>query len=792
MSFSLKDTRLPVKLAVSSLVFTLPIAVLTYFTIKGLEKDITFAQQEIRGNACLRPMVRLLEHLPAGQAGHAQASKAFADLAEVHAKYAEALQFTHDDLAKRGREKFHPGSVAAEWRKAGDNPSPEVLDALVAGVRGMIAHVGDTSNLILDPDLDSYYMMDVVLLALPQTQDRMAKAIRDALPLAGGNDLSLAERSMLSVYSAMLSESDLERIKAGIDTAFKEDANFYGVSPSLKANVQPKAEAYFKAAGNLIKTFDRMARGGKLKKEELAKAGEDALRASFQLWDAASAELDVLLGERIEHYRSRMYWSLGLSLAAVAAAFLGVFLIARGIITQLGLIKEYAQKVAAGDLEATPCKDCRAELGELSGHIQAMVTELRKRLGFTLGLQKAFKVPLLVADANALVTFTNQELLDFIEVEGSPGDWTGLTVAELVRNDATKDTVMGNCLKNNQCVYKAEIAFTTRKGNIRHALVDSELLTDLDGKVIGVVGVLSDITDIKRHESELERRNSALALAAGTSQEIAESLGQSMRRLAECIALAAEGATHQNERASGAVEAMHAMNSSAHRVADLAGEAAQSAGSARGTAEEGEKMVRTAVVSISSAQAQVLELQEKMRELGAQADNVGKVLQVIGDIADQTNLLALNAAIEAARAGEAGRGFAVVADEVRKLAEKTMQATHEVGSTLDAIRGGAAQTLSATETAAREIVESTRLAESSGEYLGRIVSIVQGASDQVKAIAQAAGDQARASSRVSEAVAEIESISSRTAQGMKEASRALGEVDRQAVSLEELIKGMKD
>ncbi|MBI4805756.1 MAG: PAS domain S-box protein [Desulfovibrio sp.] len=791
MSFSIRSLSIPGKLTASSLAFALPIALLTYYTVHGLEKDIAFAQMEIKGNAYLRPLVKLLEHAPRGAESKNEMDQAFTALGKAQSEFGAELQFTNSELAKRGREKLHPTKVETAWRQTKDKPTPESVDAVMADVRGMIAHAGDTSNLILDPDLDSYYMMDVVLLALPQTQERLAKALRDALPLTGGNDLTTAERSTLLVYAAMLRESDLERIVASINTALKEDENFYGRSESLQANIPAKLEAYSKANEAFISALNRMAKGGKLTDKELAKLGAEALSASFSLWEASSRELDVLLAKRIAHYTSNKLWALGLSLAAVAVAGLSVILVARGIVRQLAGIRSYSRQVAKGDLSAAPCTECEAELGELSNDIQAMVKELRSRLGYTLGLQKAFKVPLLVADSEARVTFTNRELLDFIEVTGEPEAWVGLTVAELVRNDATKETVMSNCLKKNQCVYKAEIAFTTRKGNIRHALVDSDLLHDLDGNTIGVVGVLSDITDIKRHESELEQRNNSLAQAVATSQEIAEGLGQAMRRLAECIAEAAEGATLQNQRASQTVEAMAAMNASAQQVSDLAGEASHGADSAKSTALEGENMVRTAVKSISEVQSQVLELQEKMRELGAQAENVGKILQVIGDIADQTNLLALNAAIEAARAGEAGRGFAVVADEVRKLAEKTMQATHEVGSTLDSIRTGAAQTLSATEQAAREIVDSTRLAQSSGDYLGQIVSIVQGSSEQTKAIAQAAGEQARASSQANQAMAEIENISSRTAHGMEEASKALEDVNHQATSLEELIRGMR-
>jgi len=792
MSFSLVNMRISWKLALSSLMFALPIALLTFFTVRGLDKDIDFAGAEIKGNAVLRPMVRLLEHLPAGAGQTAQVDQAFADLARAQALHGADLLFTPAELARRGREKLDPARVDAAWRGARANPTREALDALTADVRGMIAHAGDTSNLILDPDLDSYYVMDAVLLALPQTQDRMAKALRLALELAAsGKELGLGERKQLAVQAAMLREADLERIEASLGTALKEDGNFYGRSATLQSAVPPRLQAYSAAAGAFAKALEALSEGQAVKPEELRSLGGKALASSFQLWDVCSRELDVLLALRIADHQTRKLWALGLSLAALAVAGLLVFFITRGIVRQLGGIRAYARKVATGDLDAKPEVICSGELCQLQDDLTVMVKELRGKLGYTLGLQRAFKVPLLVADTEARVTFTNRELLDFIEVEGLPEDWLGLTVAQLVRNDATKETVMSNCLKNNVCVYKAEIQFITRKNNIRHALVDSDLLHDLDGNIIGVVGVLSDITDIKRHESELERRNDALALAVESSQDIAEGLNQAMRRLAERIAQAAEGADHQNKRASETVAAVTAMTHSAHQVADLAGEAARSAETAQGAAREGAGLVQTAVNAIAAAQGQVLDLQEKMRELGVQADNVGRVLQVIGDIADQTNLLALNAAIEAARAGEAGRGFAVVADEVRKLAEKTMQATHEVASTLDAIRGGAAQTLQATERAAREIVESTRLAESSGEYLDRIVSIVQGSSEQAKAIALAAGDQAGASAQASKAVAEIEGISSSTAQGMEEASSALEEVNRQAASLEELIRGMR-
>jgi len=180
-----------------------------------------------------------------------------------------------------------------------------------------------------------------------------------------------------------------------------------------------------------------------------------------------------------------------------------------------------------------------------------------------------------------------------------------------------------------------------------------------------------------------------------------------------------------------------------------------------------------------------------MTTLGAQAQGIGHIMNVISDIADQTNLLALNAAIEAARAGEAGRGFAVVADEVRKLAEKTMTATKEVGDAIKQIQQGTQKNIGNVDRTVKTIEEATRLAKTSGDALGEIVDFVDRSTDQVRSIATASEQQSSASEEINRSVEEVNRIAAETSDALRQSAQAVGELAQQAQELSTMIEDMQ-
>jgi len=298
------------------------------------------------------------------------------------------------------------------------------------------------------------------------------------------------------------------------------------------------------------------------------------------------------------------------------------------------------------------------------------------------------------------------------------------------------------------------------------------------------------MTEARAQEAKAQELLSTMKRIANEAQIIAEQVTSAADELSSQADQVSSGADVQRDRTTQTATAMEEMNATVLEVARNSASSADSATKAREQAQEGATVVTQAIKAIEQVNTLTATLKQSMDQLGEQATGIGHIMNVIEDIADQTNLLALNAAIEAARAGEAGRGFAVVADEVRKLAEKTMTATKEVASAIQAIQTGAAANIKSVDTAASAVHQATDLADRSGKALDQIVNFADATSGQVQSIATAAEEQSAASEEINRAIEDINHIANETAEGMNQAAIAISELARLSGELRKLIDDM--
>jgi methyl-accepting chemotaxis protein len=382
-------------------------------------------------------------------------------------------------------------------------------------------------------------------------------------------------------------------------------------------------------------------------------------------------------------------------------------------------------------------------------------------------------LPLLDVDSNVAASLVLQR--DFTDV-----------VASVQRVTWIKNLVAGGVILLALVIIYRQISTALRPLGKAAEAMDAIASGDLSHEVS--CRVRNEITELLDGMQAMQRH---LRDIIGSIHGATDELNQVSQEAREVTERSTAGAMQQKEDTDSVATAMTEMASTVRSVADNAHEAAKAARDADAQAQQGQDVVRQTIEGIRSLAEEVRSAAEAIGRVQTESDAIGQILDVIRGIAEQTNLLALNAAIEAARAGEQGRGFAVVADEVRTLAGRTQASTTEIQSMIERLQQGTHEAVGVMENGRQRAEDSEIQVQAAGEALDAITSAVSHISQMNAQIASAAEEQGRVAEEINRNVISISEVAEQTVVGAGQSSAANERVNSLAGELKELVGRFK-
>jgi len=343
------------------------------------------------------------------------------------------------------------------------------------------------------------------------------------------------------------------------------------------------------------------------------------------------------------------------------------------------------------------------------------------------------------------------------------------------------------------------INFTATRRN----LIESEQIKDKNQQAI--LQLLDDISDLADGDLTAEATVTedftgtiadSINFAIGELRSLVENVASSSEKLtgsadatrATSLQLA-ESAEHQAQEIAGVSAAINEMAITIDQVSSNSAESAAVAERSVSIAKNGSQVVRNTIEGMDTIREQIQDTSKRIKRLGESSQEIGDIVSLINEIAEQTNILALNAAIQAAMAGEAGRGFAVVADEVQRLAERSATATKQIAGLVKTIQSDTNEAVSSMEQTTAEVVKGAELAHSAGIALEEIETVSTNLAELIQDISEAAKHQATTSGHISNTMNVIQEITSQTLSGTNDTATSIGELAEMAVEMKRSVSG---
>ncbi len=642
--------RLPIayKLFLSSIAFALPFTVLLYYVIAGFNEDIRFSESEIAGARLIRPLETVVLELmtyervmlettstPGSNTKLQEASEGVDRALAQVSREIEKLPSDLPDLRDSTAQLVSRFQTVWNERKAADAKKKIISASLLPDALSLIKKTGDNAKLILDPDLDSYYVMEVAILRLPRLQQTVAEVTLACRVAQSYGGLHPEDQILLAIYADIL-EREREALRENLSISTANTRN-----PSLKRVLAPLLERYDTALVSTVRMIRKLSESeGALFAPDVDPTLIGVAEAGSGLWQASADQLLTMLQKRADNVKTSRLFAIASCGAALFVAAALVLLISRGITGPLNKAIRIATRIADGQLN-----------------------EARKSLD------------------------TDPE--------------------SALAKKGSKDEIW------------------------RLHLAMERMLRNLDS-LLGQVGRSSDqvSTSAARITESVHQLEATVAQqAASTSQVSATS-----REISNSV--------------SGLAQTVCGVSEVASRAAALA--------------EEGVKSLADINSTMNTLLEATTEVSAKLEILQTRTASINQVITAITRVANQTNLLSLNAAIEAEKAGEYGAGFAVVAREVRRLADQTAVAALEIEDVILEMQGAVKEGVAGVEVYTKQASLSSEKITRISTDLGRIIQYTQQLSPQFQTVNQGMQSQSDSASQISEAMSQLNAAARQT------------------------------
>lgn len=474
------------------------------------------------------------------------------------------------------------------------------------------------------------------------------------------------------------------------------------------------------------------------------------------------------------------------ALLGTAVYILSSFYLAPTLTKPLNKIKNLVQDFAKGNFSTRLNYTFKDEIGELSESLNLLGKAQLEKVNIANEIAEGRIVKVEPASDKDTLAFAFNKVVGTIE---SILDEAEKIIAANKNGDMDYRAEFSNykgvwkqLIEGMNSIIEVIYAPLSESASIINAMAHGDFTQRISSNYKGYYESLKQ--NVNKLADSLNEALSEVAINTETVLQTAKEISSSSEQMAA-------GAQEQTQQAS---EVAHSVEEMTKTILENSKNASLAAETAKGSGEkavEGGKAVKNTLEGMIRI-AQVVEKSAvKVEELGKNSDQIGEIIQVINDIADQTNLLALNAAIEAARAGEQGRGFAVVADEVRKLAERTTKATKEIATMIKQIQADTHNAVASMKEGTIEVNRGKQLAEQAGSVLEEIILGSDKVTDIAVQVAAASEEQSASAEQISKNVEAISNVTRETTIGIEHMAHAAEDLDRMTSNLQELVKRFK-